>query len=265
MSERKFDYAIHSNLPGNPESPASLGAKFVGTLDALTNIDPSIFTNWEIMDFPAQDSAPLAAVRSHIGAMIEKNVDRNQLGEAAPSHGYHVVAFTGNVSKSRHINLRINAGGKINSGIWLETGYWRVAADPDIVTYRIFKSALLAIEAFWPSAWANAYVRRVGHVAVPIDDVGAGGVQAVRIDSPRQVPTDPSFPKGFHIPWLAYLSAKLAADLKLAPEILTERTPDGGLLMTATEDRIDPDNPEHLRRARVLAETMIACTRRSSD
>jgi hypothetical protein len=90
-------------------------------------------------------------------------------------------------------------------------------------------------------------------------------VQPVRIDSPRQVPADPSFPKGFHIPWLAYLSVKLAADLKLAPEILTERTPDGGLLMTATEDRIDPDNPEHLWRARILAETMIACTRRSSD
>jgi hypothetical protein len=264
MSERQFDYTIHSKLPGNPETPASLGAKFVGTLDALTNIDPSIFTNWEVMDFPAKDSAPLAAVRSQIGALIEKNVDRDQLGEAAPSYGYHAVAFTGNVSKSRHINLRINAGGKNSSGIWLETGYWRVAADPDIVTYRIFKSALLAISAFWPSPWANAYVRRVGHVAVPIE-VGPDGVQAFRIDSPRQVPTDQSFPEGFHIPWLAYLSAKLAAALKLAPEILTERTPDGGLLMTATTERINPDNPEHLRRARILAETMIACTRRSSD
>jgi hypothetical protein len=264
MSERQFDYAIHSKLPGNPETPASLGAKFVGTLDALTNIDPSIFINWEVMDFPAKDSAPLAAVRSQIGALIEKNVDRDQLGEAAPNYGYHAVAFTGNVGKSRHINLRINAGGKNSSGIWLETGSWRVAADPAIVTYRIFKSVLLAIEAFWPSAWANAFVRRAGHVAVPID-VAVGGVQPVRIDSLRQVPTDPSFPKGFHIPWLAYLSAKLAGDLKLAPEILTERTPDGGLLMTATEDRIDPDNPEHLRRARIIAETMIACTRRSSD
>jgi hypothetical protein len=264
MSERALDYAIHSNLPGNPESPSSLGMSFVHTLDALTNIDPLIFKNWEIMDFPAKDSVPLAVARSRIGVIIEKNVDRDQLGEAAPSYGYHAVAFTGNVSKSRKINLRINAGGKNKGGIWLETGSWRVAADPAIVTYPIFKSALLAIEAFWPSAWANAYVRRLGHVAVPID-VGAAGAQAFRIDSPPQVPTDPSFPKGFHIPWLAYLSAKLAADLKLAPEILTERTPDGGLLMTATEDRIDPDNPEHLRRARILAETMIACTRRSSD
>ncbi len=264
MSEREFAYAIHSSLPVNPENPESLGKRFVGTLDALTNIDPSIFTNWEVMDFPAKDSMPLAAVRPRIAAMIEKNVVRGELGEAEPRHGYNAVAYTGNVSKSRFINLRINAGGKRKGEVWLDAGYLRVAADPDIVTYPIFRSALLAISTLWPAPWAYAYVRRVGHVAVPIE-VGADGVQAFRIDSPRQVPTDSSFPKEFHIPWLTYLSAKLAADLMLAPEILTERTPDGGLLMTATEDRIDPDNPEHLRRARIIAETMIARTRRSSD
>jgi len=59
---------------------------------------------------------------------------------------------------------------------------------------------------------------------------------------------------------IAYLSPELAAGLKLTPEILAEHTPDGGLLMTATEERLDPTNPAHLRRARVLAETLIART-----
>jgi hypothetical protein len=263
MSERKFDYAIRSKLPADPESPASIGAKFVGTLDALTNIDPSIFKNWEVMDFPAKDSAPLAAVRSHIGAVIEKNVDRDQLGEASPSYGYHAVAFTGNVDKSRRINLRINVGGKNSEGIWMETGSWQAAADLAIVTSPIFRSVLLAINAFWPPSLAYAYVRRLGYVAVPIDE--GAGVQAIRIDSPRQVPSDPTFPLNFHIPWLAYLPAKLAAGIKLAPDVLAERTPDDGLLITATEERIDPDNPEHLRRSRILAEIMIACTGHSSD
>jgi hypothetical protein len=264
MFGREFSYAIHSRLPKNPESPASVGTKFVRTLDALTNIDPSVFKNWEVMDLPARDSAPLAAVRSNIGPVVEKNVSRDQLGTPEPHYGYHAVAYTGNVSKPRYVSLRITAGGTRNGEIWLDAGYLRVAADPDIVTYPIFRSALLAISTFWPAPWAYAYVRRVGHVAVPIE-VGPDGVQAFRIESPRQVPTDPAFPKEFHIPWLTHLSAKLAADLMLVPEILTERTPDGGLLMTATEDRIDPDNPEHLRRARIIAETMIACTRRSSD
>ncbi len=39
---------------------------------------------------------------------------------------------------------------------------------------------------------------------------------------------------------------------------------DGGLLMTATEERLDPTNPEHLERARILAEIMIARTGLSS-
>ena len=63
---------------------------------------------------------------------------------------------------------------------------------------------------------------------------------------------------GFHIPWLGYLSAPLASGFELPPEILTERTPDGGLLMTATKERLGPTVPEHRRR--VIAETMVART-----
>jgi hypothetical protein len=35
--------------------------------------------------------------------------------------------------------------------------------------------------------------------------------------------------------------------------------------MTATKERLDPDNPEHARRARMLAETLIKQTGYSSD
>ncbi len=37
-----------------------------------------------------------------------------------------------------------------------------------------------------------------------------------------------------------------------------ERTPDGGLLMIAAEERLDPANPDHMRRSRAIAEIMIA-------
>jgi len=75
------------------------------------------------------------------------------------------------------------------------------------------------------------------------------------------IPSEPTFPASvFHVPWFAYLSAPLAAGLDLPAEILTERTSDGGLLMIAAEERLDPANPEHLHRARILAETLIART-----
>ena len=54
-----------------------------------------------------------------------------------------------------------------------------------------------------------------------------------------------------------FLPASLAAGLELPPDILTERTPDGGLLMSATEDRLDPTMPEHWRRAQIIAETVV--------
>ena len=75
------------------------------------------------------------------------------------------------------------------------------------------------------------------------------------------IPGDPTFPESvFHAPWVAYLSAPLAVGVELPREIITEHTPDGGLLMVATTERLDPENPEHLRRARLILETMLART-----
>lgn len=74
-------------------------------------------------------------------------------------------------------------------------------------------------------------------------------------------PSDPTFTdSAFHIPWIGYLSAPLAADVTLPPEIIIERTSDGGLLMIATTDRLNPEDTDHLRRARITVETMLART-----
>jgi hypothetical protein len=126
-----------------------------------------------------------------------------------------------------------------------------------IVTYPLFKAALLAISAAWDVQWACAQAFRLGAVRVPIDF--APGVPAFRIDSVVQLPLDPTFPKSiFHAPWIVYLSEELAAGMTVAGGILAERTPDGGLLMSAATERLDPTNPEHVRCAHILADTMIA-------
>src|SRR5262249_58787331 len=104
-------------------------------------------------------------------------------------------------------------------------------------------AALLAINAIWRPRWACAFAFRVDTISVPGVEV-APGVVGTRIDSAVRVPLDPTFPYSvFHIPWIAYLSAEHAAGVALTRDILTERTPDGGLLMSATTDRLDPDNP----------------------
>ena len=49
----------------------------------------------------------------------------------------------------------------------------------------------------------------------------------------------------------------LAAGSAGPPGILTERAPDGGLLLIAAETTLDIANPEHMRRSRTIAEFMI--------
>lgn len=243
MSELAFDYSIRSELPSRPESPAQLGSRFVNTLDALTHVDSTVFVNWEVMDYPARASSPLPKARERIGAIIEKNVYRNDLGEACPQFGYTAGALVISDDKSRRVSLRIKTGGTKKGETSLQTGAWNVFPDAATVTYPVFKTALLAIGANWPPHWACAYAFRVGYHKEPL------------------VAGAPLFPYSpFHITWIAYLPAPLAAGLELPPEICTERTSDGGVLISATKERLDPADPEHLRRARILAEVMIERT-----
>jgi hypothetical protein len=219
--------------------------KFIDTLEALTRIDPTVFTNWEVTDIPAMASQPLATARSRIANIVENNVSRDDLSEPDPDYdGYSAVAFSDKVVASRRIHLRIHTGGKSERTTWLETGEWNVLPDPAIVTYPFFKDAFLAINAIWPPLWACACAFKVGYFKTLL------------------APGAPLFPYShYHITWMGYLPTSPAKRFVLPPpEIVTERTPDGGLLMIATEDRLDPTNPEHLRRARIIVETMIAAT-----
>jgi len=56
--------------------------------------------------------------------------------------------------------------------------------------------------------------------------------------------------------WIAYLSAPLAAGLTPPPDLFPEQTPGGGLILSAVKDQIDPTNPDHVRRSKILGEIM---------
>jgi hypothetical protein len=241
MMQDSFQYSIRAELPAHTDVPASLGARFLDTLDALGRIDPSIFEDWQIVDLPALESFPLADARSRVATIIGNNVKRDDDDEPDPHRGYTAAAFTGGGGGPRSISLEVTAGGIVDGSAFLRTGGYKVAPDPAILTYPLFKGALLAINAFWSPAWACAHVFKMHYDKAPLS-VGA-----------------PLFPYSrFHIPWIAYLSAPLASGLQLPAEIRTERTPDGGRLLTATEERFDPSSSEHLARAHIIAEAMIA-------
>ena len=77
-------------------------------------------------------------------------------------------------------------------------------------------------------------------------------------DVPPTLPGEPPFPYSqYQMPWIAYLDVQRAAAIDVPAEYATERTPDGGLLMTATEGVFDPTNIDHMRPSRLIAEIMI--------
>jgi hypothetical protein len=241
------------------EAPAVTGAKFLQTLDSLDGIDPlfsgwQLYRNWQIAEDDQPRLVPLAAARTRIAEIVGSGVARDDFDEPTSGYGYTVCATAGARGR-RRVTFTVRTGKQFFD---LSFGEHDLASDLSIVKYPLFKSALLAIIAALGAPWACAQAFRNDVVKSPID---FGRVSAFRIDSAPQVPLDPSFPKSiFHAPWIAYLAAERAAGLKLNPEILTERTPDGGLLMSATTDRLDPMNPEHMQCARILAETMIERT-----
>jgi hypothetical protein len=240
MMQNSFQYTIRANLPPHSDSPASLGARFLDTLDALGNVDPSIFDDWQIVDMPARETIPLADARPRIATITESNVKRDDEDDADPRLGYGAFAFNGEDRGARGIALEVMAGGIVEGSAFLRTGGYKVSPDPAMLTYPLFRNALLAINAFWSPAWACAHVFKMHYDRTPLAAAA------------------PLFPYSrFHIPWIAYLSAQLASGVQLPADTRGESTPDGGLLMTATEERLDPTDPEHLRRARILAEIMI--------
>ncbi len=238
MSATAFKYSIRLPFAARPITPEWLGVKFLATLDALTQIDPDIFPDWEVGDLPAMKGYPLTSARSRINEIIEHNVSHEELGYPEREPRYTAAAHTTIAAKSHRMTVWVGQG-----NVWLKAGDEMLAPDPAIVTYPLFRAALSGINAIWQQQWACVQAFRVDYDRVPLH-LGAALFPYSR----------------FHIPWIAYLGPSLIKETVPSLHIRTERTPDGGLLMSATEDRLDPSNPGHLSAARVIAETMIGCT-----
>jgi hypothetical protein len=260
MTTPNYRYYIRGHCAGPiDEKPAVIGRRFLQTLDSLSEIDPlftgwKVFERWEIVEKEEQLLVSLADARNRIVEIVENCVAHNEYGPA-PKEGYDVAAYAG-ARGARKVTFTVRTWNQI---FMLEFGEHYLASDLSIVTYPRFRAALLAICRAWDAQWAAAQACRSEFVKTPMDF--GPGVPAFKIETATQVPIDPTFPRSaLFIPWIAYLSAKRAAGVALAPEILTERTPDDGLLMSATTERLDPTNPAHVRHARIIAETLIPLT-----
>lgn len=249
MNETSFRYAIWLVRPQLRETAAVIGQKFLDTLDALSEIDP-LFRDWKVFDFVTTEAIPLPAARPRIAAIVENNVVRDKHDQPTPKSGYGAIGETKNARKSRIVTLTANAGAVYReSSVLFEIGDPLAPTDPAVVNYLLFRKALLAMTAHWQPAWSYACAFRMDYWKAPI----VPGAPVICYNP-------------FHVPWIAYLSPTLSRGFVVpSSDLRTEHAPGGGLLLSATEEAFDPANPEHLRRARLLAETMISHTGDGAD
>ena len=240
-------YSIDSAWPGAVETPDAVGAKFLRMLDSLTRAS-GCFSDWMSSDEYAGDKQYLIeSLHSDIGSWVRAHVALDDDGRPQPSDGYWLVGVSGGVvvspkppeGTSKKASFYVKAGSAFRNYAHFEIGSDFQAPDPAVVTYSLYRAALVSMISLWPAPWANAQC-------------------AIWGERPPTLPGEPAFPySGYQMPWISYLCAERAAKVDVAPAIKTERTADGGLLMTATEARFDPANVEHMRASRLMAQIMM--------
>ncbi len=143
-------------------------------------------------------------------------------------------------SNPRCLSLSGHAGNSLapiryGNSINLETVSHHIQpTDAAIVTYDLFRSAMLAIIEAWDVTWCAAY---------PTDimdfwpDVGRG--------------------HRFRLAWMTYVSPRFVRLIRPLRGIESQTMAGGGLLMVATRERFDVANPDHMAVARAI-DTAIA-------
>jgi hypothetical protein len=236
----EYSYSIDAVWRIEPTSPALLGNKFVGILDAISNAAPKA-GEW-LLGLPPYVGGHLtiSQARPNIAAWVNENVATME-GVPEPEEGYKLIALNMAEPVSKMMSLISRIGYRLGDSISFRVGDPVGPSDLETVTYALFRAAMLGIIAYLPPVWANAKVYVPGYTGVSL----APGVPSY---------SAPNYGRS----WLSYLCAPLTEGLVPPVGVPCERTPDGGLLMVAAEERLDPTDPDHMRRSQAIAEVMIA-------
>ncbi|MGA8170101.1 MAG: Imm52 family immunity protein [Methylocystis sp.] len=227
----KKRYYIQASWEGRAETPDQLAARFLRMMDAFNEIDP-VFSHWTC---GAKRRKNFELIRDRYAEEIAAGIELDDWGEPTPVCGYWFGAITRDTPRNRSFSVRCNASATLKSAfpnhIQLSTFS---SADPrpdaDVVAYPVFYSALRAIVDAWDPVRAGAYSQ-----------------QLIQLNESAS-----RFPAA----WIQYLCPWLAEKITPPSTVLAEHSPDGGLLMTATTETFDIDNPAHIKAAQDIAAAM---------
>ncbi|MGH6793755.1 MAG: Imm52 family immunity protein [Methylocella sp.] len=221
------DFTICAYWERRAETPDALAARFVRTIDRLQEIDP-VFALWIC---GRKRPKKFETVRDRYAEEVAAGLTKDHRGEPELINGYRFGAVTREQARDRTFFLSIHAGSTypmpFANDITFLTGYNSIP-DPAVITYEIFKPALLAIVEAWDPVCCTSY-------PLAILNLVEKGLY-------------------FHETWLQFLCPWLASLVTAPPApVIVEHLPDGGLLMSATTQTFDVENPAHMAAAREIA------------
>lgn len=247
-------YTLQNAWPAKVETPAAIGTKLLRMLDDLEAAGGS-FADWGLWaepmeldpDFDPDDPKDaeflepdrLSQVRGRIARLVSANVSRDD-GEEDIDSGYSIFGRSRTSSQTSRVALTVVAGSKRTNYVAMDAGSMMQAPDPSMIEFQPFKAALLAVATNWPCPWAS-----VG--AFPLLNFNARSFELPKPFDWRPI---------FGMAWMGYLSAERANGLVVPHELVTERLPDGGLLLVSAEEPLDADNPRHVKAAALLGDIL---------
>ena len=225
------DYYIRASWEARAETPDELSGRFLRMIDAFKEIDP-VYSLWSCGR--TRHLVEFEKVRDRYAEEIAEGLSRSDWGEPTPVYGYSFGAVTRDTPRERFFAATCHAGATARSpfpnAVTLTTSSNKATLDPNVIGYRVFRPALLAIVDAWDPVRAGAYSQ-----------------QLIQLNESAS-----RFPPA----WIQYLCPWLAEKITPPSTVLSERLPNGGLLMSATTETFDVDNPKHLAAARDMAAAM---------
>jgi hypothetical protein len=219
-------YKIYAFWGPRPESTEVLAARFIRLINQLTPLHP-VFSNWIWVSL---DGIPTSfeSRRNNLVQAIADNVARDDWGKEVPREGYYAgVVNTDDKTTPRSVSVGASAarqhGGYNANYADIQTG-WRIEPDPSIVTYAVFKSALLALAETYDVDWCSAYPNDIMDL----------------------------WPRGqlYRMPWMCYIKPAWGPLVTPPNTAIVEYRPNGALFMAATDETFITSNPAHLSVAR---------------
>lgn len=225
-----LDYFISLFWEGRAETPKELAVRWLKLIARFQTIDP-IFAHWYVWP----DIRHPLPFYTDVATLIEKiaaDVATSDTGKPLPGLGCQFFTRNNMASKRgpRSFQIDMFAGRSVDyplNRISLHTDYG-AAPDSDLITYRIFRSALFAL--------AETFEATIGLAcSSSLADLWPQDWE------PRQ---------GLPLAWISYIAPRFASLITPPASAVVERRPDGGLLMAATDETFDTANPKHLAVAR---------------